>query len=63
MANLSNDVNTVKTDASKVVSTVETDVSKVESEVVGFWDKTWTTKVLVLVAVAALVVGFVVGKV
>lgn len=62
MANLSNDVNTVKTDASKVESTVKTDVAKVEADVTGFWAKTWTTKVLVLVAVAALVVGFVFGK-
>lgn len=54
MANLNSDVNTAKTDASKVVSTVETDLRDVES-------KTYSGKVLLVAIVVALVVGVFIG--
>ena len=53
MGNLQNDVNAAKTDVSKVVSTVKADVAAVEA-------KTYSGKVLLVVAAVALVVGFVV---
>lgn len=66
---LNNDINTAKVDAAKLESAAQGDVSKVKAEVVklegeakSLFSKTFNFKVLALVAIAALVVGFIVGK-